>query len=179
MSRLSQWLLIFTSLMLVASADNHVSAALLHPNHVTLAEIEFNSKTGKFEIALCVHPEDLDQVLRQVHAASDDAKDTFRLSESSIDRYAARWLSTEFLVTAQSNREKVLPIRWVGCELDIKKAWLFFEVSGAAQAQTFELENKLFLKLNDDQSNHVKLKHGSDVKWFQSTRKKSKVVIEL
>ena len=181
MNRSCQWLLIVTVLSgaLVALASTHVDAALKHPNHVTLAEIEFNPKTGNFEIALCVHPEDLEKMLERFHKVAD-AEAAFQLNKSTIDRYASKWLSNEFVVKAEgSEPKKVLPIRWVGCELDVKKAWLFFEVTGADALRKFELENKLFLKQNDDQTNHVKLKHGRELKWFQFTSKQSKILFEL
>ena len=154
--------------------------AALHPNHVSLAEIEFNSKTRSLEVSLCVFPEDLEQVIGKLHSKNSDIQDDFCLNESNVNKFATRWLSEEFsFYIIQDGVKKKLPVRWVGCELDVKKSWLYFEVKTNGKSPKFELENKLFLGLNDDQTNHVKFKYGSDLQWFQANNKTTKISLEV
>ena len=72
-----------------------------------------------------------------------------------------------------------LPIRWVGSQIDLKKAWLFFEIKATVSNGQFELENRLFLKSNEEQVNHVRIKSGSDIQWFKSDHKQQKMSFEI
>jgi hypothetical protein len=71
-----------------------------------------------------------------------------------------------------------MPIRWVGCEPELKKVWLFFEVQAKADMRKVELENKLFLDINDDQANHVRFKYGRELKWFKTNAKSTKISLD-
>ena len=52
--------------------------------------------------------------------------------------------------------QKQLPnIRWVGHQFERRQVWLYFEIKGNAASDTWAVQNKLFMELNDDQLNHV------------------------
>ena len=222
-----------------------VGTLAVHPNHVTLAEIEFNPKTNCFEVALCVAPEDLQEVLAELHkqqtsqsaagqvaGSSQDvgpqSEPAFKLTDEMVGRYAPKWLAEQFRLRFDGTTEtasaksamnfentaglkktsspesdaknseqpanaksetqvktgQFLPIRWVGCQLEIKKAWLYFEIRAAEPGQKiavkkFKLDNRLFLKTNQQQVNHVKFKYLRDIKWFSADRRQTLLTFDI
>ncbi len=50
-------------LLIGTSLIGHAVAFAAHPDHVSLTEIEWNAKTGNFEVAICLWPEDLEKAL--------------------------------------------------------------------------------------------------------------------
>ncbi len=103
---------------------------LSHPNHTSLAEIEFNTKTGRFEVSLCVWPEDLEKALEKM------VEETLKLNEDNVKEHVPKYLRNNFkLVGADSS---AWTIRWVGAEIDVKKTWLYFEMVPASKADVFK-----------------------------------------
>ena len=64
----------------------------IHPNHVSLTEIEFNQKSGSFEVSLCVWPEDLATIVSQLN------KKPIALTDESVAQHFPRYLKEKFLV---------------------------------------------------------------------------------
>ena len=144
-----------------------------HPYHVSLAEVNWNAKSQKFEVALCLWPADLEKALaRQTGRSVDLAK------EADIDRLMASYIAKRFSIvsTSQATRpnqtqdssstgqdgsdattkmENQSPeLKWHGHEANAKEVWLYFEITGASKA-SWTLENRIFFELNDDQLNHI------------------------
>jgi len=144
-----------------------------HPYHVSLAEVNWNAQSQKFEVALCLWPSDLEKTLsRQSGRSIDLAK------EADIDRLMASYVSKRFTIVstpqntepkqaqdslaggqdsedAAAKTENQSPeLKWHGHEANAKEVWLYFEITGAPTAN-WTLENRIFFELNDDQLNHV------------------------
>lgn len=136
--------------------DGHAS----HPNHVTNAEVNWNSKTGNFEVALCVWPVDLETVLTTQQGKPVDLD-----KSENVDAMIQQYIEKNFLIRRRvGNDDEALPtpkIRWVGFENNIKQAWLYFEIK--TDDKTFEdwtIESRVFFELNEDQLNQVQFAVG-------------------
>jgi len=92
-----------------------------HPRHLSVAEAEWNAKTGRLEIALQVNPVDLEQALRRFANRPIDLD-----KSTGIDRLMHDYLSQSFV--ARDVDGKRAKLNWVGHEMDLKDAWLYFEV---------------------------------------------------
>lgn len=152
-----------------------------HPYHVSNAEINWNPRSGNFEVALCVWPADLEKAL---------AKDQQRVIDldqvADLDKLIHNYVQKKFLIRpvvaedsgdANSRQKKsgpmqpeVASIRWVGHEHDLKTAWLYFEVEGGKQGGQWTFENRLFFEFNSDQLNHVEVTVGDSTKTFVCRR---------
>ena len=74
-----------------------VTAEPPHPYHVSLAEVNWNPKTQKFEVALCLWPADLEKALaRQTGHPIDLAK------EPNIDQLLKTYVSQRFIIRSKS-----------------------------------------------------------------------------
>ncbi|MEM7455555.1 MAG: DUF6702 family protein [Planctomycetota bacterium] len=154
------WTLIFAS-----------PAFASHPYHVSLTEMEWNEQSGKFEVALCVWPADLEQALRLQEGRPIDLD-----AETDLDDLLTRFVESGFQVTQENvapehkqvvtalaaaglvisvAEKKTGRIQWAGYEINNKEAWLYFEVAGLNNPEHCQIENHVMFELNDDQMNHV------------------------
>ena len=138
---------------LIVGAARDVGA---HPYHASLAEIELNEETGALEVALRLIPEDLARALSRLPGVTRPvALDQARESAPLARRYVRR----KFLVTlpdasAASGRRPVAP-RWIGMEVSVKAAWLYFEFPLPPAARQVALVNRALFELEAEQLNTV------------------------
>lgn len=148
-------------LLVVALTCLCESAFASHPFHVTRAEIEYNAKRKKFEVAICVWPEDL---AKAVSKMEDRTINIDTETETNRDKVFHKYVAQKFKFISQSNNDSeksaAATIRWIGSELEVKQGWLYFEVEAKAAATSWSIENRMFFELNDDQLNQVQVRNG-------------------
>ena len=133
-----------------------------HPYHVSFAEVEWNPKTGNFEVALCVWPADLEKSISEMQGRPIDLD-----AEPNLESAYQAYVSRRFRIVGDSG--KTSPIRWVGSQVGLKQAWLYFEVAGDKKPGRWTIENRVFYELNDDQLNQIQVKVGPARKLVSST----------
>ena len=186
------WLLPLVLILMVASVATGEQPR--HPNHISLAEVEYNQQSGNFEVALCVWPTDLEQVLQRQQGRLVDLQ---KEPAADLDSMIARYIDAKFrirprnkatrmvkasqaksaeesvkqsdtqrkpTVSEADNDRKGLTIRWVGHQASLKQVWLFFEVPGATAQHDWTIENRIFFELNDDQINQIQWTRGEQIK---------------
>ena len=158
---------LFLGVALVAAVvSSPADCQASHPYHVSHAEVNWNEASGNFEVALCVWPADLEKALKGDTGKSVDLDEV-----ENLDQLLEAYIGKKFRITSSdgqgdSNSEKApaSSIRWVGHERDLKKAWLYFEISGDKTVRKWKVENRVFFELNEDQLNHVDFKYGKSAK---------------
>ncbi len=156
---------LFIGLVLVAAVvSSPADCQASHPYHVSHAEVNWNAKSGNFEVALCVWPADLEKALKVDVGRSIDLDEV-----ENLDLLLESYVGKKFRITsgggqADTKKPTAAKIRWVGHERDLKKAWLYFEISGDKAIRQWKIENRVFFELNEDQLNHVDFKHGNTAK---------------
>lgn len=153
---LNQFLLLgmFVTSVFTSSAVAMIPLGLessVHPYHVSLAEFERNERSGNFEVSLCIWPADLEKALSQKNEKPIDLDEV-----ENLDDLIAEYLK-EKVVFADSEGNQA-PIRFVGCELDLQKGWLYFEVQTGKERDDWSFQNRIFFELNEDQINHFNFK---------------------
>ena len=138
------------ALLLVLAAANLATA---HPNHVSLADTEWNAKTGRLEVALKVHPNDLERALRRRfrrRVVLDKTPD--------IDQLIQKYLVQVFVVKGTDGKQARL--HWVGKEVSVKAAWLYFELPLAHGPNGATFSNRILFELLPDQVNTINVRSG-------------------
>lgn len=175
MNRSSKLRWLFTVLGLTALFVAEASAS--HPYHVTRAEVEYNAQRKTFQVALCVWPEDMEKA---VSVLADREVDIDAEPEKSLNSLIKSYVEKKFTFVAVAEKDakeidggeevtepsKPASIRWVGSEVKIKQAWLYFEVD-ASSGSDWRIENQMFLELNEDQLNQLQIRSGRS--WFSKT----------
>lgn len=126
------------------------SVAMAHPFHVSIAEVEWNAKTKKLQVALLVQPEDLEKVLQQRTKTTDSLE-----KMKNLDAHIEKYLEENFLVIAPNKKKGKL--LWVGKEIGLKTAWLYFEVECEKGPEGSTFSNQMFFETLEDQSNTITL----------------------
>ena len=156
---------LFLGLALVAAVvSSPADCQASHPYHVSHAEVNWNAKSGNFEVALCVWPADLEKALKADTGKSIDLDEV-----EDLDLLLESYVGKKFRIAsgggqADAKKPAAAQIRWVGHERDLKKAWLYFEISGDPSVRQWKIENRVFFELNEDQLNHVDFKYGNTAK---------------
>lgn len=119
-----------------------------HPFHSTLAEMEWNSETGKFEVALSLWPVDVEEVLRRDEELLEkvgglielDDEDQHELLDEALKAYVQSKLalfipqsvseaSADDSTTRDSPRnEQEAKLSWLGFEVERDSVWCYFEL---------------------------------------------------
>jgi hypothetical protein len=141
------------------------AAAWAHPFHVSLAEAEYDRESGVLEVALRVHPADLEEALRK-QAGKRIVLDQSADADERIVAYLRR---TFAMKTPQGEAAE---IRWVGKEVSVKQAWLYFEVPLPGGIENVEVSQRMFFELLPDQVNTVHLRDGERRVTLHFTRAK-------
>ena len=137
-----------------------ISVADAHPSHVSIAQAEFNPKTKKLEIALRVHAVDLERAIQ----ASNKKRVNLDKSKASA-KVVAAYVAKTFLVTPAKGKQK--EIEWVGMELQIKYAWLYFEVPLPEGIEGTKFSNRMFFEHLPNQANTIN---------FKSAKKRTSII---
>ncbi len=139
----------------------HQAAA--HPSHVSIAEAEYNPQSKHLEVALRVHPSDLERALRIRTKKRVDLDKT-----KNIDALITAYLQDVFQIKASDGKEA--QIKWVGKEISLKWGWLYFEVPVKEGLDKVKFSNQIFFELIPDQTNTILLKEGKRKSTLQFTR---------
>lgn len=115
--------------------QTHASA---HPFHSSSAEMEWNAKERKFEVALKVDPNDLEQTLRQL------SNRKIILEDLKNDDLVFAYLGRVVQLEADGKR---LPIQPVGFEVDATAAWFYFEIPVPTATKRIKLTNEMLLNI--------------------------------
>lgn len=100
------------------------SAAGTHPGHYSTSEIEWNAATERFEIAMRLRISDFEDAL--------SLQQKTRVSlESTRDpgKFVRSYLQQHFSIT--SGNSQSCRLHWVGMELELHDAWIYFEADAA------------------------------------------------
>jgi hypothetical protein len=142
--------LALTLALAVAPPTTGAGGATVHPFHITMAEAEFNPETNRLEVALRVyHPTDLEAALSRRAGAKVDLEKT-----GKVDDLILAYLREAFVATPEGAKEPAR-IEWVGKEVSLKTAWLYFEVDLPAGIDGTTFKNRLLFEVERDQANTI------------------------
>lgn len=92
-----------------------------HPFHSTFTEMEWNSDSGRFEVALQLPGLQIDEELSRLH------KQTINLETGGdSERHLEDYIKSRFSVSGKGRDQ--CELRWVGMEIDDRSVWAYFEV---------------------------------------------------
>ncbi|MCR9201937.1 MAG: hypothetical protein NXI04_25125 [Planctomycetaceae bacterium] len=98
-----------------------------HRSHTSVAEVEWNAQSQVFEVAMRLHIADLED------AISVRNKKKFRIeSTDNAEQQIQAYLQNRFQIRSDVN--VFAKLNWVGMELELHDAWVYFEVSQAKPA---------------------------------------------
>lgn len=131
-------------------------ALLLHPFHFTNAEVEWNPKTARVEVALRVNGSDLEQ---EIHRDTGRKIAVRKQMDASDQQWLARYIGQRLYVATsaevQPDDAATSRLKWIGVEDDSGWTWLYFELIPPVKPQQLWLTNRLFLEMHPTHVNYV------------------------
>ena len=172
---------------LISQLPGVICESMAHPCHVSFAEVEWNAKTGKLEVALKLDPDDLEQAVRR-HCGkriSIDHADSAAVIEDYIFKnftIAAPRPTTEAkdATSLVSARPKIAKKRfqWIGSEINEKTAWLYFEIAAKDGPEGMVVENGLLANAPHP-TNTVHIRSGKRSATMTFSRRSTTSVVRL
>ncbi len=163
------------------------ACGLAHPFHTSVAEIEWNAQTRRWEIGLRIYANDLQKALR--HIAHDEKIDHAQLNfeESETVEFVRNYLARHFVAvtadgleqikkensepkesasanqtvdTSTDKTNSVSHIKWVGHKTKGSWIWLFFELVPEDPEHRFVVVRRFLSEVNPDQINAISVRNG-------------------
>ena len=124
--------------------------SLAHPFFISLTEVRYNAGSKKMELAQKIFWDDLEVALSKEAGVTVDflkPKDKAKL-ESQVKAYLLK--HTQVWVNG-----KMVPLSYVGYEVEEDAAWFYLESTATTTPKTVEVQNTLLLRDFDGQQNIV------------------------
>ena len=124
--------------------------SLVHPFFISLTEVRYNAGSKKMELAQKIFWDDLEVALNKEAGVTVDflkPKDKTKL-ESQVKAYLLK--HTQVWVNG-----KMVPLTYVGYEVEDDAAWFYLESTATPTPKTVEVQNTLLLRDFDGQQNIV------------------------
>lgn len=124
--------------------------SLVHPFFISLTEVRYNAGSKKMELAQKIFWDDLEVALSKEAGVTVDflkPKDKAKL-ESQVKAYLLK--HTQVWVNG-----KLVPLTYVGYEVEDDAAWFYLESTATNLPKTVEVQNTLLLRDFDGQQNIV------------------------
>ncbi|MEZ6124881.1 MAG: DUF6702 family protein [Planctomycetaceae bacterium] len=97
------------------------SSVEAHPFHASIAEIEWNPRSARFEVALRINQAELEDAVSAVQGAR------FRIEDSAeVDPKLRTYIQHNFRVTFEPSDEA--EFHWLGAEAELHEIWIYFEI---------------------------------------------------
>lgn len=168
-----------TFLILTLLSLGYASTALAHPFHLCSGEMEFNPKTRRWEVAMKMHPSDIETVIRKRTGKKIDvaAKEG---SPELVD-----YLSKHFQLTcaepakAPTNTTEQQKLDFVGAEIERGWLWVYFEVPAPEGKGEVTLTHSVLLGEVEKQSNTILVRNQGKRASLHFNAEKPKVASDL
>lgn len=123
---------------------------LLHPYHISVSQLDYNSKSRTWQISSSIHDHDMLEFLH--HQLKTDAPIEKLIALEKTKELVFAYFTSEFLIFADG---KKVDINWIGIDYDLKDVWVYLESKPCDFPKEIVVENKLFLTYYPDQTNMV------------------------
>lgn len=144
-----------------ASEDQTLTAT--HDIHISRTEIDYNTDTRRFEIALHIFIDDLELALED-RGWTDLFICTDRETKDS-DIYIKNYLDEKLMI---GEAKDTIKFEWIGKEVseDLQAVWCYIESEEVDIIESLNLSNGIFMDMYPDQKNITTLTFGDLKKHF-------------
>lgn len=144
-----------------------LSAVLtFHPVHVSVTEIEVDTKEKELEIVSRIFIDDLELAIRQAKKQPElnllEPKDGV-----TTDQLVSEYLQSRFRISLGNKPQK---IKYLGHQVENEALICYIQVQSVKKIQTIEVYNSIITELHDDQSNLVHVTVNEKVKSLRLMR---------
>jgi len=122
----------------------------LHPFHVGLTEINYNSDSKTYQVSIKLFTDDLEKGLEEFSGLSLDIVDS-DLTHSSTDSLISSYTTENFQIYSETK----IDLEYIGSEREYDVTWIYLESESMLHVTEIEVTNKLLLSIFSDQTHIV------------------------
>ena len=143
-------------------------AALVHPVHETLAEVEWNAKSKRFEVALRLHQLD-EQWLKKRYGR--------RTGKQS---WAIEYVSDHIRIASPPKKGEADPTKyhWIGRQVSGAHVWWYFEIETKEGHPPDWIEQRVLFERRSDYTNRVLILNENPKRSLSLTAKRPRGTIQ-
>jgi hypothetical protein len=141
-------------------------AAMLHPLHVSVTEIEMDEKDKSLEIMMRVFVDDMELTLKKDRNLTtlDITRPTNGLT---VDQMASSYLNGHFKISLDGKAQQ---IKYLGHEVEDEAFIFYCEIRNVKKWKTIQIQNDIIIEVHEDQSNLVHVTVGETIKSLRLTK---------
>ena len=146
--KLKKYLTIIFLLFAFFLMANGVVSSKAHRYHTSLTRMDYNPKEKTVEVSIQLFTHDLVPLLEQKNGKRVDLQKT-----PGVDKLLLDYLSENFILRDEKGEAK--KIKWVGKEVEVETAQVYFEFASDKSPDGFSLQNTIFFESFPEQTNLV------------------------
>ncbi|WP_034256994.1 DUF6702 family protein [Adhaeribacter aquaticus] len=130
--------------------------SLLHPFYVSVTDVKHNSKSKNLEISCRIFTDDLEAALVKKYQTKLNILKPG--SNEQADKFILDYLQKHLQVKVEG---KIVPLTYLGFEIEGEAAWCYLEAPNIAQVKNIEIKNDILFEEHAGQTNmvHVTIKN--------------------
>lgn len=136
-----------------------------HPLHVSVTEIEMDTKDKRLEIMMRVFIDDFETSIRQ--KSNQPELEILPLSKDEKDKIISSYLTEHFQIWLDSKIQKT---NYLGHEIESEAFIFYIEVSNVKKWKSIQVKNDIIIHVYSDQSNLVHVTAQETVKSLRLTK---------
>ena len=126
----------------------------VHPFHVSVCDIEHDTKTSALQISQRIFIDDLETGLKAFHNLPK--VDTYKPDDpEKLDSLIDGYLKAKIFMAVD---DKAVHFNYLGSELEGDARWAYMEVEGVSSVSEVEIGNLVLFEAFDDQKNIIHFK---------------------
>lgn len=133
---------------------------LAHPFHVSVCDIEVNSKNQSLEISQRIFLDDLELALRK-HSGWEKLDVLNPADRKRFDKLMQEYVTGNLQVSVNG---RPVVLNYLGHEMEADAMWCYIEVQGVQSVNEIAVENRILLDTYDDQVNLIHIKNGGKIR---------------
>lgn len=129
----------------------------MHPIHVTVTNIDFNSKQKAFDISMKLFLDDFQGVI--LKNSKVDLNLGKQAALENADDYIEEYISDNLKITLNENKLSQNKLKFVRKEINEGALWLYFSYQISGKIESIKIENNLLNDYYPDMTNLVIIKY--------------------
>ncbi|MFT7081528.1 MAG: hypothetical protein ACJAZC_003089 [Cryomorphaceae bacterium] len=159
-------------LPLLAMATYLVMWFMLHPFHVGLTDINYNSDSKSYQVSIKLFTDDLEKGLEKFSGLSLDIVDSEITSK--IDSLISRYTNDHFQLFSKTE----IDLNYIGSEREYDVTWIYLESDEVDPYPSLSVKNDILFSMFSDQTHIVHYTIGKEIQSDLIHAGKTKVLFQ-
>ena len=150
-------------------------AAMLHPLHFSVTNIEYNKNNKSFDISLKIFTDDLENAInknygKKLNLSQDD-------KNNDTNKLIKKYINNNFSIIVDDKKMNEKNFVFKDVKFNENSTWIYYEYKKIKKIKTVSIKNSILMDIFNDQTNLIIFKYLDCQKGFQLQNKNDKAVV--